>query len=110
MTDREQRIRNRAFELWERAGRPEGRQAEHWQEAEREIREEEERTGAHGMGLAEPAAAYQEEMPEPEQGLPDGDPARAVKGEEGAPPAEATGTGKGAGKGGTRRRRAAAGD
>jgi hypothetical protein len=96
MTDREQRIRQRAFELWERAGRPPGREAEHWREAERAIREEEARTG-----LAEPPAAYREEMPEVDQGLPD-EPARTVKGE------KAAGAAKGTGKGTGRRRRAGA--
>lgn len=37
MTDREQRIRQRAYELWEVAGKPEGREAEHWAEAERQL-------------------------------------------------------------------------
>lgn len=37
MDEREDRIRARAYELWEAAGRPEGRQAEHWEQAEREI-------------------------------------------------------------------------
>lgn len=36
MTDeREQKIRAKAYELWEAAGRPEGREREHWAEAER---------------------------------------------------------------------------
>ncbi|PBB91534.1 hypothetical protein CK215_16965 [Mesorhizobium sp. WSM3864] len=28
--DREERIRRRAHEIWEQAGRPQGRQQEHW--------------------------------------------------------------------------------
>ncbi len=39
--DREEKIRQRAYELWEAEGRPEGRQAEHWQRAAREIEAEE---------------------------------------------------------------------
>ena len=35
--DRERRIRERAYEIWEREGRPEGREAEHWERAEAEI-------------------------------------------------------------------------
>lgn len=35
--DREERIRKRAHELWEAAGRPEGKQDEHWFQATREI-------------------------------------------------------------------------
>ena len=30
-------IRQRAYELWERDGRPEGRDHAHWQQAEREV-------------------------------------------------------------------------
>jgi hypothetical protein len=33
----EDRIRERAHQLWELAGRPEGRQDEFWREAEREL-------------------------------------------------------------------------
>jgi hypothetical protein len=32
-----ERIRQRAYEIWEREGRPEGREQEHWEQAEREI-------------------------------------------------------------------------
>lgn len=31
--DREERIRRRAHEIWEREGRPEGREREHWDQA-----------------------------------------------------------------------------
>ncbi|MCW2235728.1 DUF2934 domain-containing protein [Azospirillum canadense] len=34
------RIRERAYALWERDGRPEGRHIDHWQQATREIAEE----------------------------------------------------------------------
>ena len=34
---REERIRRRAYEIWEREGRPEGRASEHWYEAAREL-------------------------------------------------------------------------
>ncbi len=37
----QQRIRERAHELWEQSGRPAGRQDEFWYQAEREIRETE---------------------------------------------------------------------
>ena len=36
-----ERIRQRAHELWEQEGRPEGRQEEHWARAGREIETEE---------------------------------------------------------------------
>lgn len=35
---RNQRIRERAYEIWEQAGRPEGRAVEHWLQAEAEMR------------------------------------------------------------------------
>lgn len=34
----EQAIRERAHQLWERAGKPEGREDEFWQAAEQELR------------------------------------------------------------------------
>lgn len=37
MDDREERIRAKAYELWQEAGQPEGREVEHWEEAERMI-------------------------------------------------------------------------
>ena len=48
--EREQRIRKRAHALWEREGRPEGRNEEHWAQACREIDTEEHtaETGAAG--------------------------------------------------------------
>lgn len=38
--DREQRIKDRAFELWQREGSLDGRSLGHWLQAEREIEEE----------------------------------------------------------------------
>jgi hypothetical protein len=38
--DREERIRQRAHEIWEREGRPEGREQEHWDQAVQEIESE----------------------------------------------------------------------
>lgn len=37
MSDRETRIRERAHQLWEREGRPSGRELDHWEQASREI-------------------------------------------------------------------------
>ena len=42
--DREERIRIRAHEIWERQGKPEGRNDEHWEQARREIEMEDEDT------------------------------------------------------------------
>jgi hypothetical protein len=54
MGDREQRIRERAFALWQAAGRPEGREHEHWQEAERAIDEAESMASTPGATAAPP--------------------------------------------------------
>ena len=40
--NREERIRQRAHEIWEREGRPEGREQQHWYQALEEIMVEEE--------------------------------------------------------------------
>lgn len=37
----EQRVRERAYQIWEQAGRPEGKSDEHWRQAEAEISAEE---------------------------------------------------------------------
>ena len=37
MDDREHSIRQRAYEIWEMEGRPEGRHQDHWQQAAREL-------------------------------------------------------------------------
>lgn len=48
-SDREEKIRARAHQIWEREGRPSGREHVHWEEAAREIEAE-----AHaGPGLDE---------------------------------------------------------
>jgi Protein of unknown function (DUF2934) len=36
----EKEIKNRAYEIWERNGRPEGKEDEFWQLAEQELRNE----------------------------------------------------------------------
>jgi hypothetical protein len=38
--DRMERIRLRAHEIWEREGRPEGREREHWDQAVQEVEAE----------------------------------------------------------------------
>jgi hypothetical protein len=42
MPDREERIRERAHQIWEQEGRPDGRQTGHWQRAAEEIDAEDE--------------------------------------------------------------------
>ena len=49
--DREDRIRHRAYEIWERDGRPEGRGEDHWAQACAEIEAED-----RAAGMAEPVA------------------------------------------------------
>ncbi|WP_375599540.1 DUF2934 domain-containing protein [Devosia sp. Naph2] len=41
-TPDQDKIRERAFQLWDKAGQPEGREQEFWYEAERELAEEDE--------------------------------------------------------------------
>jgi len=59
-SERDARIRERAYHIWVEEGRIDGRQEEHWHRAEREIAEEETRPGpesaAHGTAeAADPA-------------------------------------------------------
>ena len=46
------RVEQRAYELWEREGRPEGRHDHHWAEAERQIAAE---SGGVGIEQRKPA-------------------------------------------------------
>ena len=48
-----ERIRQRAYELWESEGRPQGRDREHWERAERELSAG---AGAGGQDAPSPAA------------------------------------------------------
>lgn len=48
----EQRIKERAYAIWERAGQPDGQAGEHWAEAEREIRNEQEHSSGPAPGEA----------------------------------------------------------
>jgi len=51
---REQRVRERAHAIWEREGRPEGREKRHWAEAEAELRAGEGPGRAHDRGPPKP--------------------------------------------------------
>jgi hypothetical protein len=44
--ERERRIRERAYQIWEEEGRPSGRELEHWTQAEGEIAEAEAEAGS----------------------------------------------------------------
>jgi hypothetical protein len=59
----EHRIRQRAHEIWEREGRPDGRHHEHWAQARREIEAE---------GLAPSPAAEAPDDASPTVTAPDG--------------------------------------
>ena len=41
MPDREEKIRERAHQIWEQEGRPDGLEQEHWERASREVDAEE---------------------------------------------------------------------
>ena len=49
MDDREQKIRERAYEIWDREGRPLGRELEHWMQAQRDIDQGEGEIGGDGV-------------------------------------------------------------
>jgi Protein of unknown function (DUF2934) len=53
--DRDERIRKRAHEIWERGGRPDGAHEEHWLQASREIDAEDQPTASESK-TEEPAA------------------------------------------------------
>ena len=62
---RDKEIARRAYAIWEQEGRPEGRERDHWSQAEREL-------GAPGDDGSDQTEHYaQEELPEP--GAPDPD-------------------------------------
>ena len=68
MTDRESRVRQRAYELWEAEGRPEGREREHWEEACRQIDATEQPAsdvGAKGVISDESGAQFGEDPATP---------------------------------------------
>ena len=56
--DREERIRKRAYEIWEREGRQEGSHEAHWSQAQEELRAEEPAEGAQDeTNVGEPASS-----------------------------------------------------
>lgn len=57
MDHQESLIRDRAYQIWESEGRPEGRDAEHWERARRELETEtptESESGNPGSGGTKP--------------------------------------------------------
>ncbi len=62
--DAESRIRLRAYAIWEREGRPEGRHIEHWFLAQREIEQETAQTStAAGISGGESPAEQEQQAP-----------------------------------------------
>lgn len=55
-TDRENEIRQKAYEIWEREGREEGGHERHWAEAERALKTDVEDGSATGDAKTSPAA------------------------------------------------------
>lgn len=88
-SDYERRIRERAYEIWVREGRPHGRDAEHWQRAEAEISSESgiaaDRAAARSKPRSEapPAAAplHSRAAPRIVNGPPSGTPAPQTVGD-----------------------------
>lgn len=68
-----ERVRLRAYELWEAEGRPEGRADDHWSQATREVLE-----GWHGQGEGMASASGREQVPTPRVGPDRVDPGDAA--------------------------------
>jgi len=49
MANREERIREKAHQLWEQAGRPQNKAAEHWAEAERLVEREDHKSDTYKL-------------------------------------------------------------
>ena len=70
-SEKERRIRERAYDIWQREGRPHGRDAEHWRraaaeiEAESQPRPEPETVGAGGTPLRSRRAAKPDRNADP---------------------------------------------
>ena len=50
-SDKDEKIRRRAYEIWQREGSPEGRSDEHWSQAARELEDEDGSSDESGAGL-----------------------------------------------------------
>jgi hypothetical protein len=67
----EQRVRERAHAIWEAEGRPEGRHAEHWQQALSEIEREKEALASPAKEVGSPIVTPAEtKASEPEKKSP----------------------------------------
>ena len=91
----DRRIRERAYALWERDGRPEGRHIEHWQQAAREVAGEDAAPGPHS-GLPVPDNASERTLREAAEhlrGVESRPHSRPSANDLGNAPAEETATG-----------------
>lgn len=90
MSGREDRIRRRAYEIWEREGRPAGREEEHWHKAAREVEAEDAagsapgasempRRGRAASGARKPKDQRSGTPPEPEDAAARGPKASTAK-------------------------------
>jgi hypothetical protein len=61
--NRDQRIRERAYEIWESEGKPHGRDDDHWRRAEADVEKEAVHAGSPGGGSSR-------EEPHPTEGQP----------------------------------------
>jgi hypothetical protein len=100
-SDKEARIRERAYEIWAREGHPQGKEAEHWQMAEAEITAE--------STIADRAAAGSKprtEAPSAPAEAPEAGAAPPLRSRRAAKPARAVPTGTSeSGNGGRRGRK-----
>jgi len=55
-TDRQRRVEQRAYEIWEREGRPHGKHDEHWHQAAEEIARESGGGGGSSSGKSAPTS------------------------------------------------------
>ena len=63
-SEKEDRIRRRAYELWEQEGRPQGREWDHWVQAAREVEAEE---GGHASPDDADIPPMPEDFPQAEE-------------------------------------------
>jgi len=54
-SNREERVRHRAYRIWQQEGRPEGRDIDHWEQAEQEIEREDKLAQEDERGSDHPA-------------------------------------------------------
>ena len=73
--DLEHRIRERAYELWEAEGQPEGREDQHWQQAHADIIEAQDKAA---VMKAKPAKAAAAKKPTAKPSATKADPAKPV--------------------------------